>query len=321
MTYGGAGNGHLSKNERREAAREKATTIRVQQKKKERVRRFALQGGLIVVTLAIIAVVAVVVTNSAKPAGPGPLNMLSDGIKITTGMKAVSTPALAADAKPVANAVDPESGVIDIQLYVDYFCPFCQTFEQTNNDQIASWIDRGAATVEFHPIAILDANSQGTQYSTRATNAAACVANYSPNSYWDVNKALFAKQPKERTQGLTDDQLVDIVKSAGVTKESSIASCIHDRSFEDWVKSSRLRALDGPIPNAKIDDAAKNKVVGTPMVLVNGLVYGGALDDADAFSQFVIQAAGASFSESSTSTPTPTPTATATPTPTKTTKP
>ena len=39
----------------------------------------------------------------------------------------------------------------------------------------------------------------------------------------------------------------------------------------------------------------------------NGMKYTGALNDADAFNAFVLQAANANFNENSTSTPTPTP--------------
>ncbi len=324
MTYGGAEDGNLSKNERREAARKKAKALRDQHRKKDRRNRYLLQGGLIVGALAIVVLVLVLV-NTVRPPSPGPLNMLSDGIKIGQGLKAVPTPALRADQEPVPNVIDATSDVIDIQIYVDYFCPFCKLFEQTNSEQIESWLDLDAASVEIHPIAILNPNSQGTQYSTRSANAAACVANYSPDSYWSVNTALFANQPKERTQGLTDDQLVDIVTDAGVSSSSVIEECIRDQDFKQWVQAATLRALEGPIPNAKNDLVADNKVGGTPTVLVNGVKYKGGVDDADAFAAFVVQAAGASFTEeSATSTPTPTPTAvpsvtpTKTPTPTKT---
>ena len=72
----------LSKNAKREAAREKARVNREEQKKKERRNRFLLQGGIVVGALAIVAIVGLVIVNSVKPEGPGPLNMASDGIQI-----------------------------------------------------------------------------------------------------------------------------------------------------------------------------------------------------------------------------------------------
>jgi protein-disulfide isomerase len=302
MTHGGTGREHLSKNERRLAARDKATALRLQQKKKDRFRRFFLQGGLIIGSLAVVAVVVLVIVNTVRPAGPGPLNMLSDGIKIGQDFKAVPTAALQADAEPVPSESNTDN-VIDIQLYVDYLCPYCQQFGETNDAQIESWMARGAATIEIHPISILNPNSQGTKYSTRAANAAACVANYAPDSYWAVNKALFAAQPEERTPGLSDEELTKVVTGVeGLTNASSISTCITDQTFKGWVGESTLRALDGTIPGT---DAT---VEGTPTVIVDGLKYDGAIDDADAFAAIVVSAAGASFTESSTATPTPTPT-------------
>jgi len=303
MTNAGSGDGHLSRNDRREAAREKAKVLRESQKRKDRARRFFLQGGLIIGSIAIIAIVALVIVNSQRPAGPGPLNMLSDGIKIGQGLKATPTAALVADADPVPNTVDEESDVIDIQLYVDYLCPFCNEFEKTNGDQIEAWLERGAATVEIHPISILNANSMGTQYSTRSANAAACVANYAPDSYWAVNTALFANQPEDRTAGLTDKELVAIVTDAGAAPADDITNCIEDQTFKSWVQAATLRALDGTVPGSEA------VVKGTPTVVVDGLKYEGAIDDADAFATFVVQASGATFNQNSTPTPTPTPAA------------
>src|SRR5690242_11062097 len=56
----------LSKNEKREAAREKARILREEQKKKDKRTRLLLQGGIIVAALAIIAVVAIVIVNNIR---------------------------------------------------------------------------------------------------------------------------------------------------------------------------------------------------------------------------------------------------------------
>jgi protein-disulfide isomerase len=302
MTYGGSGNDRLSKNQRREAARDKAKALREQQKKKERRNRVFLQGGIAVGILAVLAVVALVLVTSLRPAGAGPLNMQSDGITIGTGEKAVRTPAIPANGTPVATKRDKSSDVIDIRIYLDYFCPVCQAFETTNHDQIQSWLDRGAATVEIHPVSFLDRSSLGTHYASRSANAAACVSNYSPDDYWAFSTAMYAKQPKEETVGLDNAQIIDVIKDAGVHNMSKISSCVNDEKFKDWVKSATDRATHGPLP-----DADQKTVTGTPLVLVNGISYPGAVDDAAAFAAFVVQAAGASFNENSTPTPTPTP--------------
>ena len=303
MTNGGPGDSRPSKNQRRDAARKKATLLREEQKKKDRRNRVFLQGGIAVAAIAIVGIIALIIVNSIRPVGPGPANMASDGVLIGEGLTTVKTPALQPDAKPVASVPDATGTVADIRVYVDYLCPYCGEFELNNSDQIAQWVESGAATVEIHPISILTSKSAGTQYSLRAANAAACVANSSPNDFYAFNAALFADQPEEGTAGLTDKQIKQVVRSSGVTSSlSKIDTCIDDVTYKSWVLDATDRALTGPIPNASIP-----KVTGTPTVLVNGKQYLGSLKDPKEFAAFVLQSAGATYS---TSTPTPTPTPT-----------
>lgn len=304
MTYA-SGDDRPSVNERRELAREKAKNIRTRHKKKERRNRAILQSGLVVVALAVIAVVALVIFNQIRPPSPGPLNMLSDGIQVGEDFVATPTAAIQPKEEPVPTVRDEDSDVIAITVYLDYHCIICSDFEAANSEQVATWLDSGAATMEIHPIALLNSQSQGTQYSSRSANAAACVANYDPNRFYDYNQALFANQPEEDSTGLTDAQLFEQATAVGVASPSLIENCINDQKFKSWVKDATDRALDGPIADSDID-----AVTGTPTVLVNGLKYTGAPDDAVAFSAFVLQAAGQNFSNENRVevTPTPTPT-------------
>lgn len=310
MSNGQAGDGRLSKNERREAAREKAKVLREQQRKRDVRNRWFLWGGVGVVVVAIVVGVTLIIASTLKPAGPGPLNMASDGISIGQGFVAAETPALAADADPVPSTLDTSSGAVNITMYVDYMCPFCGQFEATNIDQIKEWVSSGAATVEYHPLAILDRSSLGTKFSSRATNAAACVANYSPNNFFDFNALMFANQPEENSEGLDNNTIKGLVEQSGAGSIAEINECIDSNQFKSWVSNSTARALQGPIPNSTLE-----KITGTPTVLVNGQKYEGSLSDPDVFSAFVYQVAGETYS-TSTATPTPTATPDATPAPT-----
>ena len=302
MTNGISGNDRQSKNERREAARAKAKELRDSQRKKDRRTKVVLQGSVILAVLAIVAVVAFVIVTTVKPAGPGPRNMLSDGILINQGFTATPTAALQSGETPVPNRRDDTDDVSRIHMYVDYFCPICGQFEKANGDQLTTWLESGAANVEIFPIAILDRASLGTKYSTRAANAAACVADSSPDKYYDFHNILFANQPKESTEGLDDKKLIALTVEAGVSNPKAVASCITDQKFKGWVADARNRAQNGPIVDSNVD-----KIAGTPTIIVNGLKYTGALDDAKAFSAFVLQAENTNFNEKSTSTPTPEP--------------
>lgn len=303
MTSGQPGDIRASRNQRRDAAREKARQLRLEQRKKDRRNKVLLKGGIAVALVAVAAIVTLVIINSIRPVGPGPANMASDGLRIGEGMTVVKTSALKPEAKPVPSTPDPSSSVAEIRIYVDYLCQLCGQFDTTNNEQIAAWVESGAATVEIHPVSILTSKSAGTQYSLRAGNAAACVANYAPDSFYSFNSALFADQPAEGTAGHSDEQLKDVLKKAGVSTDvSKIEKCIDDGTFQSWVIAATDRALEGPIPNSSLP-----AISSTPTVLVNGKQYVGDLQDPKEFSSFVLQAAGESYS---TSTPTPTPTPT-----------
>ncbi|MFF1635723.1 DsbA family protein [Leifsonia sp. NPDC058248] len=287
-------------NERREAAREKARQLRTTQQRKDRRNKVFLQGGIVVGVLAIAAVVAVIIVSAIRPSVPGPANMASDGVVIGAGLKVEQTPSLAADASPIASTPDPSGSVVNIRVYSDYLCSLCGDFQRTNGKQLEPLIKDGAVTMEIHPIAILTSHSAGTKYSLRAANAAACVADYSPNSFWSFNNALFAKQPQEGGPGLTDAQLKTRVSDAGATATSSIDSCIDDGTYKNWVTTVSDRALTGPIPNSSVKELTV-----APLVLVNGKQYTGSLKSADDFQAFVLQAQGDQYS--STSTPSPSP--------------
>jgi protein-disulfide isomerase len=264
-----------SKNEKREHAREQARVFREQQAARQRRRRLFTQGGIAVVVIIAVVVVTIVIVNAnhasnvakAKQTSSGPANMASDGILMKGSggtITAVTTPAIAPKSKPVATNLSSYPTTANIVEYVDYQCPFCDQFESANATQIDKWVAAGKATVEIHPLSFLDASSQGNRYSSRAANAVACVAQYDPNDFLKVTKALYAKQPAEGTSGMDDTKLISIVAGAGGSSKK-IASCIAGESFKSWVSAATARAnisvFGGTVDSSKIS---------TPTVFVNG---------------------------------------------------
>lgn len=292
-----------TKRDRREEAREHARIMREEARKKAQRRKLWIQGSIGVVVIAVVAIIGLIVYNSVSATSnqANPKNMLSNGILLTSTTKAVTTPAIAKGADPTPTTQSNNDGKANITIYLDYQCPYCNEFETANATQMGQWIDGGIATLEIHPISILDNSSSGTKYSTRAANAAACVANYEPNVFFAVNSALFANQPAEGGTGLTDSKILSILKGAGASS-SSITKCVNSQTYKDWVGSATNRVLTKPLPNSTM-----SKLTGTPTVIVNGKQYTGSLTDASAFLSFVGTAVSGS---SSTSSPTPTPTPT-----------
>ncbi len=288
-----------SKKARRDQAREHAREMR-EQERKRKVRNGWIIRGSVGIALVAVAVVTVLIFNSVRQAEidaavpkPGPENMISDGILLqgdgSGNIVAVPTAAIPAGGDYTPTDVTKYADTVNIVAYVDYFCPICQTFEQTNAEQLDTWVSAGAATLEIHPISILDRSSLGTRYASRSANAMACVAQYDPNSFFQATTAMYASQPAEGTAGLTNEEIASVLAQAGVTS-LDVVQCINDETFKQWVTDATARTSVGPIPNSELA-----RVGGTPTVLVNGYQYTGAVNDATAFAEFVSAVASGTY--------------------------
>lgn len=234
----------------------KQARIRTQEMRKaqaEQARRDAhrrrivmIVGGLVVLGLVVAIVLAVV--NATKgddsPTASGdataPANVTADG------------------SVPVGQTDAP----VTVAIYFDYMCPACGAFEKANGDELDRLVEEGTAELELRPISFLDQTSRGTKYSTRAANAFATVADAAPEDAWEFHRALYASQPLEGTEGLTDDQIADIALEAGVPQ--AVVDRFGDLEFEDWVAQVTQEAFD-------------SGVEGTPTVLIDGETFEGDL--------------------------------------------
>jgi len=272
----------LSKDQRREAAREAARVAREKRERAAKLRRWLIPTVVTVVIVALAATITVVAITSAPPpqAEAGPRNMVSDGILFQGEdgeMVPVETPAIPASGTPTPT--EPEDdGLVHIVSYVDLSCPACQAFEEAYADPIQQLVAAGQATLEIHPIAILD-NAYTTNYSTRSNNAIACVANYAPESFYDTMEALYENQAEERTAGLRNSQIKDIIHGAGL-ENADVDRCIDGTVFEPWLTSATLRAAS----DSSLYQPGKASIA-TPTVTVNGDLWSNSGD----FMEFVQQ--------------------------------
>ncbi len=183
----------------------------------------------------------------------------------------VTTPASAVDD---GTAFAIGDGPVTIDIYEDFMCPACGQFEDAAAATLNQMTTDGKATVRYHPIAILDRYSNGTEYSTRA--AAASAAAGAAGKFREYHEVLFANRPAEGSNGLDDARLIELGRSVGLT-DPSFAAAIDDGTYVGWA--------------AKVTETASARgVTGTPTVLVDGA----KLDNpsAAALEQAVAAAAG-----------------------------
>jgi protein-disulfide isomerase len=266
-----------TRSEQREAARAKAKAMREQQKKGDKRNRILIQIGIVTSVLVASGAIAFAVFSASNQSQAVPVNAtFNDGVKVGSGLQ-VYTP----ESSPPLIQPNP----VEILIYIDYQCPVCAVFELPNSEQLKDWVASGVATLELHPLSFLDGRGTPNAFSSRAANASLCVADNSPDSFFDYNTRLFQSQPTEGAPGPENSELISFAQEVGVTNLEQVSSCINSKMFGSFIKEATDRALSEPIPGTNL------RVSGTPAIFVNGVEYGWSTFDELAsparFAQFV----------------------------------
>jgi len=195
---------------------------------------FAIWTSVAVVAVIAVVVVLVMMMNN-KATDPG-LAPDSSGVNQETG------------------AIVFGDGADTVSTWVDFMCPYCGQFEETEGETITQLIDEGRITLELHPVAILDRLSQGTEYSSRAASAMYAVAEADPANAYAFLVAMYDNQPAEQTAGLTDEEIVQVAKDAGVDVTAELEAAILDHKFLDFAQSQELPEGATGTPTLAIND-------------------------------------------------------------------
>ena len=268
-----------SKAERTAEAREKARLIREAQLKKDKRNKLLIGWGIVAAVVAILAVVALVVTTSIRQntpiadQGPVPANAnVNGGVTLLANTDVKQTDPANVDVTTLTKPETPPSPVVapgaeaeegqpvKVIAYIDFICPVCLRFEETYNEALTSLRNEGKITMEYRPLGFLDRQSS-TNYSSRSANAAACVADTAPDKYAEYVNVLFENQPAEGGAGLSDDKLKSLASDIG----ADINSCVDDKTFRPYVKYST-------------ELAANTGITGTPTVFIDGKQWDGGTD-------------------------------------------
>ncbi len=200
---------------------------------------FAIWTSIAVVAVLIaVAVLVVTLNNSANDPGEAPQ---AANVDFETG------------------AILVGDGENSFETYIDFMCPICNQFEQIYGDSIQGLVDDGTMTLGIHPIAILDHQSQGTEYSTRAANAMYCVAVADGTAAVPFMQAMYENQPAEGSTGLTDDEILGIASGVGV---DGIDDCVTSGKYSQFVTDQTEKTPVQPGSSS----------IGTPTIVVNGEV-------------------------------------------------
>ena len=284
----------LTKNERRQQAREQARKAREAERKREKRNRLLLQGGIVVAVLAVLVIIGLVVANSLKPAGPGPKNMASGAVVIGKDLQVVETPALEPDGTRKGNNTGFDQKPLPVTVYFDYMCPACGSFEQQYGQMLEQYTGAGDIQLGLYPITFLDPASGGTNYSSRASNVLGCVVEQQPEKTLAYHKMVLSEgvQPTEGGTGLSDKELIRVAADAGVDTTKEFKSCVTDRQFVPFAQANTKQAIErgvlelkdgetlvGNTQTGESQEAGEpQRLVSTPLVLVNGKQWNPGVD-------------------------------------------
>ena len=116
-----------------------------------------------------------------------------------------------------------------IDIWVDYQCPACRSFEVLNGGYINEIIAQKKAKVVFHPLTFIGAES------IIAANAAACAAD--ENKFVDMNLALFQNQASSENSGKWQgDAMLALGDSIGI-KSDSFKECVREGNYVKWTRN------------------------------------------------------------------------------------
>ncbi|MFI6074022.1 DsbA family protein [Actinoplanes sp. NPDC051343] len=145
-------------------------------------------------------------------------------------------------------------GPVTVDLYEDFMCPICHEFENQTGATIKQLVQQHKITMRYHTVSILDRSSNGTKYSTRAAGAAAAAG--VEGKFVEYHDVLYANQPAEGSNGLTDAKLIDLGKSVGLTGDT-FTDAVSKHTYDPWVTTVT-------------NQFTRRGFTGTPTVVVNG---------------------------------------------------
>lgn len=230
-----------SAQERRETQREALRKQRQSELSRQRTVRTIVIAAITVVALVVVAGAGFLVYRAMQPAGP---------VAVPEGMSS--------DQPYLELGAPEDSGKPVLEIHLDFMCPHCGTFEETNAEDLSTMVENEEATVHIVPRRFMDTQSTSGDYSSRAAGALVAVYADDPANALAFQQLMFANQPGP--EGLTDEQIRAFAEEAGASEQA--ISDIEAGTYQPWVRQVA-------------DPYGEETGGGTPYVEVDGTVFEG----------------------------------------------
>ncbi|EHR59819.1 DsbA family protein [Saccharomonospora cyanea] len=218
-------------------------------------KRIAVIVGVVVAVLAVV-IGGLVWTNASKNA--------TEGQTIPTE----SVQADIAERRDGAVVVlGDENAPATIDVYADFLCPVCATFEQQYGQQIMQKVAQGQLQVRQHMLPMLVEQSDPPGYSMEAANAALLAAD--EGKFVEFHDSLFASQPEEGKRGYDKEQLIQLGRDLGITSDA-FAEGVRSGKYEKLLDQEMQRVSEDT--SLHQDFGGGQVGFGTPTVVANGRI-------------------------------------------------
>jgi protein-disulfide isomerase len=199
----------------------------------------------VVLVIAIIAVVAGVIWMEQSKKN----DITGGGNALPTGVTALGA------GYPAFSDVTPQSNAPTMDVFEDFQCPACQSFEAQLGSTVEDLAKAGKVKLVYHVKNFLDDNLRNDS-STKAGNAAFCASD--AGKFQQFHDQVYANQPAEGA-GFTDAELKTYAQNAGITGDALTTweSCTKAGKYVDYVNSVEKKSFD-------------DGVRGTPTIWLNG---------------------------------------------------
>ncbi len=228
-------------------AKQRAAELAAANQAAERKAKIITFAGVAVVVLIVAGILTFAFLNRNTGTNTGP----------TAEPNPTAAAPLGADQETYGLVVGNASASAPIlQIFEDFQCPACQSFEAAFGGAIRELIDSGEAKVVFQPMFFLDKRlPQSKGSSLRAANALGCAADESKAA--EYHSTFFSNTPTAEGAGWTDSELKLFGAGVGITDTQRFEDCIDSGKYYEWVANSN-------------DYAFGAGVEGTPTIWKNG---------------------------------------------------
>lgn len=224
------------------STREKAAAARAAQEAADKRRERTIK---IVGAIAVLAVVAGIIGAAL----------------VARGNKGGDTP-VPSDAALPTGAAAPTYGVTvgtggpTLELFEDFQCPACGSFEAKSGATITDLVNSGKVKVQYQMMNFIDQNV-GNDASLRATAAFGCAVD--AGKAQEYHSTVYKNQPANEGEGFTNEQLIQFGADSGITGAdfTTFSECVNSQKYAGW--SQLLQKY-----------AEEQGVQSTPTVFLNG---------------------------------------------------